>query len=234
MLKIALEEHFLPPGLQPYWEATLADTVPTMLTTLRRQLADFGEMRLGAMDRAQISRAVLSVAGPGVQVEVDKRIAVRKACEANDFLAGEIQRQPSRYSGFAHLPLQDASAAADELERCIRDLRFCGALVHGHTNGQYLDDKALYPFWERARDLGALIYLHPADPVAPSPALAGHSALRRATWEWGVETATHALRLVFSGLFDRFPQIKIGLGHLGGNFCLIFSGVLTIVPSSTG
>jgi 2,3-dihydroxybenzoate decarboxylase len=111
--------------------------------------------------------------------------------------------------------MQNARAAADELERCMRELRFCGAMINGHTNGQYLDDPALYPFWERAEALGALIYLHPTDPVTPAPVLEGHKGLRRATWEWTFETGSHALRLIFSGLFDRFPRARLGLGHLG-------------------
>jgi 2,3-dihydroxybenzoate decarboxylase len=150
-----------------------------------------------------------------VQAERDNATAVRNARSANDFLAGEIQRRPDRYSGLAHLPMQDAGAAADELERCVRDLKFCGAMINGHTNGQYLDHPALHPFWERAEALGTLIYLHPADPVVPAPVLEGHRGLRRATWEWTFETGSHALRLIFGGLFDRFPGVKIGLGHLG-------------------
>jgi 2,3-dihydroxybenzoate decarboxylase len=95
------------------------------------------------------------------------------------------------------------------------ELKFCGAMINGHTNGQYLDDPALYPFWERAEALDALIYLHPADPPALFPALAGHRGLRRATWEWTMETGTHALRLVFGGTFDRFPGAKLAMGHMG-------------------
>jgi 2,3-dihydroxybenzoate decarboxylase len=111
--------------------------------------------------------------------------------------------------------MQDARAAADELERCVRDLKFCGAMINGHTNGEYLDHPSLHPFWERAEALGTTIYIHPTDPLSPSPALAGVDGLRRATWEWGFETGSHALRLVFSGLFDRFPRAKVALGHLG-------------------
>ncbi len=83
---------------------------------------------------------MLSLAGPGVQAERDTPTARRKAREANDFLAREIAKRPDRYSGFAHLPMQDAGAAADELERCVRELKFPGAMINGHTNGQYLDD----------------------------------------------------------------------------------------------
>ena len=111
--------------------------------------------------------------------------------------------------------MQDPRGAADEIERCMRELKFCGAMINGHTHGQYLDHPSLYPFWERAEALGAPIYIHPTDPVAPSPALEGVAGLRRATWEWGFETGSHALRLVFSGHFDRFPRAKLMLGHLG-------------------
>jgi len=179
------------------------------------RLTDFGDTRLGAMDRAGIAWAVLGLAGPGVQAERDSATAVRNARAANDFLAREIDKRPDRYAGFAHLPMQDAAAAADELERCARDLKFCGAMINGHTNGQYLDHPALYPFWQRVEALETLIYLHPADPIVPAPVLEGHKGLRRATWEWTFETGSHALRLIFSGLFDRFPGVKIGLGHLG-------------------
>src|SRR6195256_2256101 len=213
--KIALEEHFMCAGFEDYWQTTVADVDPAILGKLVGRLSDFGAQRLEAMDRAGIGRAVLSLSGPGVQIERDTTLACRKARQCNDILAREIKARPDRYSGFAHLAMQDPVAAGDELTRCMRELGFCGAMINGHTNGRYLDDPSLYPFWERAEQLGALIYLHPADPVATSAALADHRGLRRATWEWTVETGSHALRLVFGGLFDRFPRAKLGLGHLG-------------------
>jgi 2,3-dihydroxybenzoate decarboxylase len=213
--KIALEEHFLCPGLEDYWAPTAADLPATIRERALARLTDFGETRLAPMDRAGIARAVLGLAGPGVQAERDTVTAVRNARSANDFLATEIQKRPDRYAGFAHLAMQDAQAAADELERCVRDLKFCGAMINGHTNGQYLDHPSLAPFWERAEALGTLIYLHPADPITPAPVLDGHKALRRATWEWTFETGSHALRLIFGGVFDRFPRARLGLGHLG-------------------
>ncbi len=167
------------------------------------------------MDRAGIARAVLSIAGPGAQAERDPATAARRAGESNDFLAGEVAKRPDRYSGFAHLPMQDAKAAADELERCIRQLGFCGAMIHGHTLGQYLDAPELYPFWERADALGAAIYLHPADPVVQPSVLAGYNVLMRPMWGWGFETGSHVLRLIVSGHFDRFPHTRLVLGHLG-------------------
>ena len=215
MRKIALEEHFLSPGFEDYWLPTMGNVDQKAVSGLLARLKDFGDMRIAAMDSGGIARAVLSVSGPGVQAERDAATARRRAAEANDFLAGEVAKRADRYSGFGHLPMQDGAAAADELERCIRDLKFCGAMINGHTNGQYLDHPSLFPFWERAEATGAVVYIHPTDPVSPSPALAGVEGLRRATWEWGFETGSHALRLVFSGLFDRFPRAKVALGHLG-------------------
>jgi 2,3-dihydroxybenzoate decarboxylase len=213
--KIALEEHFMCPGFEDYWLGTIADVDPKIVGILTQRLNDFDELRLSTMDKAGVGRAILSLAGPGVQAETDTAVAVRKAREANDYLAAAVARHPTRYAGFAHLAMQDATAAADELTRCVEQLGFCGAMINGHTNGQYLDHPSLFPFWERAEALDVPVYIHPADPAAPFAVLDGHKALKRATWEWGLETGSHALRLVFSGLFDRFPKAKVMLGHLG-------------------
>jgi 2,3-dihydroxybenzoate decarboxylase len=213
--KIALEEHFLSPEQEAYWWPTVKGVDPGHAKNIHARLTDFGEMRLQSMDQAGIARAVLAIAGPGVQAERNAATATARAKQSNDFLAREVLKRPDRYSGFAHLAMQDPRGAADELERCVRDLKFCGAMINGHTHGQYLDHPSLHVFWERAEALGAPIYIHPTDPIAPSPALEGVNGLRRATWEWGFETGSHALRLVFSGLFDRFPRAKLMLGHLG-------------------
>ena len=213
--KIALDELFLSPGLVDYWRPTMSELPSQRAEYFFRNLSDFGELRLKSMDEAGIARAVLSIAGPGVQAERDAATATRKAAESNDFLAREIEKRPDRYSGFAHLAMQDAKAAAGELERCIHDLKFFGAMINGHTHGQYLDDAALYPFWERADALGAVIYIHPADPVTQPSVLSGYKVLMRPMWGWGFETGSHALRLIVSGHFDRFPKSRLMLGHLG-------------------
>src|ERR1700691_4822975 len=124
--KIALEEHFLSPGLEEYWWPTVKGVEPKHANNLLARLTDFAEMRLAAMDEAGIARSVLAIAGPGVQTERDHATATRRARESNDFLAREVQNRPGRYSGFAHLAMQDPRGAADEIERCVRDLKFCG------------------------------------------------------------------------------------------------------------
>jgi 2,3-dihydroxybenzoate decarboxylase len=106
-------------------------------------------------------------------------------------------------------------AAAAELSRAVETLGFKGALVNGHTNGIYYDAPAYDELWERMQQLDVPLYLHPTDPLPITKAYEGHPELSGAVWGWGVETATHALRLLFGGVFDRFPQVKIILGHMG-------------------
>src|SRR5262249_14162488 len=184
----------------------MVDVAPARTAQLYASLTDFGDQRLQMMEKTGIARVVLAVAGPGVQAERDTAKAVRAARASNDFLAKEIQKRADRYSGFAHLPMQNAKAASDELERCMGDLKFCGAMINGHTNGKYLDDRSYDPFWERVAALGAPIYLHPADAMAPLPVLAGYNVLVRPMWGWGVETGSHALRIISGGVFHRYPK----------------------------
>ncbi len=216
--KIAFEEHFnLPQFDVPRFygdEQAMAD--------VDCRLADVNEQRLADMDATGIDYAILSLTAPGVQGETDPGQAVNKAKRANDMLAEIVATHQPRYGGFAALPLQDPAAAAAELERCVKQLGFHGALVNGFTNlgdaatGLYYDDPRFLPFWERAETLGAPIYLHPRDPLPGNQGIyEGHPELFGAVWTFTVETATHALRLMTSGLFDRFPKLTIILGHLG-------------------
>ena len=232
--KIALEEHFLCPGFIEYWNPDRRrDAGRQARAAARASTPISARCGLASMDKAGIERAVLGLAGPGVQAERDTATAIRNAKAGNDFLAKEIQKRPDRYSGFAHLPMQDAKAAADELERCVKELKFCGAMINGHTNGQYLDHPSLSPFWERAEALGTLIYIHPTDPVSVAPVLQGHPGLRRATWEWTFETGSHALRLVFGGVFDRFPKARARPRPHGRDACRSCCGASTAAPGRT-
>lgn len=215
MKKIALEEHFISPGLIEYWQPTMTDVPKPIYDKIHAALTDFGDMRLASMDGAGIEKAILSIAGPGVQVEPNAARATAKAAEANDFLANVTSARPDRYLGFAHIALQDPQGAARELERCVRDLGFKGAMINGNSMGAYLDERQFDPFWAKAEELQAPIYLHPADPVQPYASFGSYKELTRATWGWGVETGTHALRMIFGGVFDRFPKALLLLGHLG-------------------
>ena len=114
-MNIALEEHFIVPCLTDYLEKAMPKVSPAAHDKLLAELADFGEMRISAMDAGGVSLAVLSISGPGVQVEPDATVAIKLAQQANDLLATEVHRRRNRYAGFAHLAMQDPAAAADEL-----------------------------------------------------------------------------------------------------------------------
>jgi len=213
--KIGLEEHIMFPDFVGYLGETKPNILPSLFDKAVPILSDFGDRRLEVMDANGVDFAVLSISGPGVQVEPDTATAVRLARSANDRLGKEMQKRPTRYGGFAHLALQDPKEAADELERCMRDLNFSGALINGETNGVYLDDPRYDVFWERVSALKAAIYLHPGNPQAMAPAYADHPELWGPTWSWAAETCTHALRLIFRGTFDRYPDARLILGHMG-------------------
>lgn len=215
MNKIALEEHFIVPDLVPYLVPAMPAVSDEARARLLSALSDFGDQRLAAMDAAGVDIAVLSVSGPGVQSERNTARATKLARQANDELAKEAQRRPDRYRGFAHLAMQDAAGAADELERCIKQLGFVGAMVNGHTNGVYLDDPRYEVFWERLQALRVPLYLHPTDSYLLPYVLEDCPELLKPTWEWTMETSAHFLRLVFAGVLDRFPKLKIILGHMG-------------------
>lgn len=213
--KIALEEHFITPGLLPYFKSGKPSLAPDVLATVERRLFDFGEERLAQMDAAGVAKSVLSITGPGVQVEPNTAKAQKLAAQANDALAREIAKRPDRYGGFAHLAMQNPASGADELERCVRQLGFQGALINGPTNGVYLDDPSNDVFWERLQALDVPLYLHPADSYRLPYVLEGAPDLTRATWEWTTDTSTQALRLIVAGVFDRYPRLKVILGHAG-------------------
>ncbi|KDP88387.1 amidohydrolase [Cupriavidus sp. SK-3] len=213
--KIALEEHFMAPDFQAYSKGYLQHIDAAVMADLAKRLADFDDIRIGEMDRAGIDFTVLSQTGPGVQGETDRAAAIGRARENNDFLAAQVARHPTRFAGFAALPMHDPVTAADELERAVKQLGFKGSLVNGHTQGMYYDNPAYDAFWERMQELDVPMYLHPTDAYVMPHVYAGHPEISGAAWGWGVETASHALRLVFAGVFDRFPRLKIILGHMG-------------------
>jgi 2,3-dihydroxybenzoate decarboxylase len=213
--KIALEEHFMVPEFVNYFAETYPNISPEIAKMGLNTLPDFGDRRIAILDEHHISYVVLSLAGPGVQAEKDSGVALKNAKWVNDFLAREVQKRPTRYGGFAHLAMHNPGEAADELERCVRDLRFQGAMINGQTNGEYLDLDKYSVFWERVAALQVPVYLHPGNPVDHPAAYAGHSELWGPVCSWAFETATHALRLVFAGVFERYPKAQLILGHMG-------------------
>lgn len=215
MGKIALEEHVVL-DREDHLERwrTLVPMIPEpAIQQLLPRLTDTSR-RLELMDQGEIDLAVLSNVGT-VQGFLDPRAALRLARESNDHLAEVVRARPDRFAAFATTPLQHPEEGAAELQRAVEELGLVGTMLFGHTDGRYLDDRSFDPFWERAQDLGVPVYLHAADAAAPPASQAGRPELRGATWSWTAETATHALRLVFGGVFDRFPRVRVILGHMG-------------------
>ena len=225
---VALEEHYTVPRIVagiardaitrrgfPGPDAVWSQTIK------RDELAELGEMRLADMDANGITTQVLSVAGPGADL-VPGQAGIDMARAYNDALAEACARHPTRYRGFAHLPMLSPNAAAVELERTVKNLGFHGVLVNGATDGRFLDDPAFEPILARAEELDLPIYLHPGIPTAPVRAayydnLPGNFSFTMAlsAWGWHAETAVHTLRLVLSGALDRHPGLKIVIGHMG-------------------
>ena len=217
--KIALEEHF---AIADSLRESAEYAVPGQWNVLERRLIDLDGERLEEMDKSGIAFAILSLNAPGVQSMFDAKKAVDYAKRANDALAAGVARHPDRCAAFAAVAMQDPDAACKELTRAIKELKFKGVMLNGfsqigdETTIIYYDDPRYRPFWATLADLGVPFYLHPRDPLPERTTFYdGHPWLRGASWAFGVETATHALRLMASGMFDHHPTLTGILGHLG-------------------
>jgi 5-carboxyvanillate decarboxylase len=200
------------PGFRSLWSFYARSTAERPRFVLE-SLQDLGEGRLAAMDAAGIDRAVLSLTSPGAQ-PFKTDTARAQATLANDRLAEAVKDHPDRFSGLTAIAPQDPEYSAGEIERG-HALGFNGVIINSHTQGEYLDDPKFFPILEAAQALGTPIYLHPN--TAPKnfiqPML--EAGLDGAIWGFAVETGTHLLRLITKGVFDRFPDLKLVVGHLG-------------------
>lgn len=216
---IALEEHFIMPREEqnlPPGAHRGNDREKLLGFDVVAELLSLGDSRVAAMDAAGIDLQVLSHNQPGCQA-LDAGSAIPAAREVNDMLFEAINAHPDRFRGFAALPTVDPTAAVKELDRAITKLGFKGAMINGHTQGSFLDDKKFWGIFECAQALGVPIYLHPSKPH-PSVMRAyfeGYEELALGAWGFGIDTGAHFLRLVFAGVFDAFPNLTFILGHLG-------------------
>ena len=212
---IAIEEH--------YWDAELAATYTGVESSrpgpTHERLHDLGELRIREMDEAGIDLQVISHGAPSAQ-KLSGSDAVPLTRRVNDRQHAAVRAHPKRFEAFAALPTCEPAAAADELERTVK-LGFKGAMIHGLGNGVFMDDKRFWPIYERAERLDVPVYMHPSLPLqAVADAYYKDYAnefpmVVRAAWGYTVETATLAIRLVLSGVFEKHPKLKIILGHLG-------------------
>jgi gamma-resorcylate decarboxylase len=217
--KIGLEEHFA-------INETLMDSAGFVpddhWPELRSRILDIHDRRLRLMDRHGMEMMILSLNAPAVQAIPDPKKANEIARRANDFLAEQVLKRPDRFQALAALPMQDPDLASKELQRCVQELRFKGALVNGFSQIHNVDSAVYYdlpqywPFWGVVEALDVPFYLHPRNPLPGwAQIYEGHAWLLGPTWAFAQETAVHALRLMGSGLFDKYPKLLIVLGHLG-------------------
>jgi predicted TIM-barrel fold metal-dependent hydrolase len=211
---IAIEEH--------YWDKELAAHAATVErnASITERLFDMGALRIKEMDEAGVDVQVISHGAPSAQ-KLTGSDAAEITARVNDRLADFCATNPKRFAAFCALPTIDPVAAANELERAVTKKNFKGAMIHGLSNGEFLDDQKYWPIYERAEKLDVPIYFHPS---VPHPAVMDayykdyakdFPMVIRAAWGFTVETATQALRMVLSGVFDKHPNLKIILGHLG-------------------
>lgn len=237
---VAVEEHF--------WTAELAEVAGMTLVSPPggrddQLLRDVGAARLADMDAAGIDMQVLSHAAPAAQhLPAEQGRALAK--QANDQLATAVRAHPDRFAGFATLPTQDPGASADELERCVNELGFVGAMVNSTfgTDGRFLDDSSFEPLLARVERLGVPLYLHPSPPPAHvrqtfTDGLTPEVGWLLSTSAWGfhAEAGLHVLRMVLSGVFDRHPELRVVIGHGGEMLPFMLDRIDRILsPAVTG
>jgi 5-carboxyvanillate decarboxylase len=229
-LRIATEEAYAPPELLQRWKALLekgANLDPGFVGQwsyflgdsprskgIAWRLQDLGEQRIRDMDETGIARQILSLTNPGVQI-FEAETGTALATAFNDQLAEAIRKRPDRFSGLAAIAPQNPAAAAKELERGVRKLGLKGAIINSHTQGQYLDDPKFWDIFAAAESLDVPIYLHPSTPSARMYAPFAEWGLEGAIYGFAIETSLHLLRIIFAGVFDRFPRLRLVVGHLG-------------------
>ena len=228
MRRIAVEEAFVTAEIAREWLAVLArsDVEPGMAkmgsiltpspgtASLHKNLLDIGAGRIAHMDAVGIDMQILSLTSPGVQA-FDAGLATRLAAQSNDVLAEAVKAHPTRFAGLGAVAPQDPEAAAREIERVAGPLGLQGLIINSHTMGEYLDLPKFRPILAAAEAADMPIYLHPREPGPSMVTPYLDYGLYFATWGFSAETGLHAMRLIMSGTFDRFPKLRIILGHMG-------------------
>lgn len=212
---LTLEEHYFSSAAMNTLDDNMSEQFKH-IPGLKEKLTDADQIRLSEMDKGKVSFQVIShacIAGaPAPQV----------CREGNDQLAKDIGKNRDRFAGFAVLPMSDPKECAIELQRCVQQLGFVGAMIDNHVHGKYYDGEEYHVFWSKAEELDVPIYLHPTWPSDDmNPRYTGNfsegagKSLGASGWGWHSETALHILRLFAAGVFDRSPKLKIIIGHFG-------------------
>ncbi|MBB4931338.1 2,3-dihydroxybenzoate decarboxylase [Lipingzhangella halophila] len=229
-LRIATEEAFAPPevleqyrrllergggdtGFASLWGHYLHSSAERPVS-VRRRLQDLGAERLADMEAAGVDHQVLALTSPGTQV-FDAATAHSLAVLANDAAAQAVRDHPERFSALAAVAFQDPAKAVAELRRAVEELGLKGLILNSHIGGEYIDAPRFAPILEAAEALDVPIYLHPNTPSDRMIGPLRDAGLDGAIYGFGVETGMHLLRMITSGIFDRFPRLRVVVGHLG-------------------
>lgn len=216
---ITLEEHWLSPAVEELYVAKSQPdpyTETVLLRRLRGDLVELGDKRIKSMDDNGVTLQIVSHAANSIALDLATCVKV------NDELAGAAKTRPGRLAGFATLPMAEPEAAGEEFRRCVNDLKFLGALIDNNCEGRFYDDPFFWPVFTAAQELDVPIYIHPSYNEQTKPLLhdgnypeAIAQTLGMYAWGWHSENALHILRLFAAGVFDRFPRLKIIIGHMG-------------------
>jgi 2,3-dihydroxybenzoate decarboxylase len=220
--RISTEETF---GTSEVYDATAAliaegptDEVglglPPKSSELVTQLLDLGDARIAEMDAGRMDKQLLSLWSPGVQI-FEPTLGTELAMSTNDQLAAAVRKHSDRFAGLTTIAPQNPDAAAMEIERGMTTLGLHGVLINSYTKSEFLDNRKFWPIFEAAQAHDAAIYIHPRKPAPTMYAPYADYQMDGAMYGFHMDTSTHAVRLLLSGLFDEFPKLKIVLGHMG-------------------
>ena len=178
-------------------------------------LLDLTDKRIRDMDEAGVDVSILS-ASIGVE-QLEPELGRRAAIDINTALYEAMQKCPDRLKGYAVLAVNDVAASLKELERCRNELGFVGWNAFSNYGDKQLDDEMYFPLLEKAVELGLFVYLHPTIPTIPQ--LYGYGpAMLSSGLGFSIDVSTALTRMIFAGVFDRLPELKVIIGHLGEGF----------------
>lgn len=190
------------------------DNPSERVTHINTSLGDLDAKRIGHMDASGIDMQILMLTAPGVQVmKADE--AVGFAAYSNDYLAAAVKKYPTRFAGFAAVAPQRPTEAAKEIQRGVNQLGMKGVIINSHTLGEYLDDPKFWPIFEACEANNVPLYIHPTALPKTWGVPFMERGLDGAIYGFGVDVALHVLRIIVAGVFDRFPKLQIGIGHMG-------------------
>jgi predicted TIM-barrel fold metal-dependent hydrolase len=181
---------------------------------LQHELCEVGPERIARMDELGIDRQLLLLTAPGVQ-PLERSVGAALASLANDRLADVCARYPDRLSGLLAFAPQDVPAAVAEIERGMTRLKLNGAVLNSHTRGHYLDESQFWPILEALEAHDAALYIHPTSPPREWVHPYTFRGTTGALGGFPHEVWNHTMGLILSGAFDRFPKLRLVIGHMG-------------------